>query len=203
MILDPRKIALIIVDVQNDFCPGGALAVPAGDRVVKPLNKIKRFMRSHGSLVIASRCWHLEETIHFKVFSKHCVQKTDGAEFHPDLDTQDALIISKGMRPDEHAFSAFDGISENGNTLEQILRWNKIEVVLVGGLALGVNEYCVAATACDAKRRNWRVVVLKDAVLALKPKDTKRAFDYFVSKNIEVMTTTQAMKKFFSEKAKK
>ena len=161
----PVKKALLIVDVQNDFCPGGSLAVKGGDGVVGPLNmEIQKFL-AKGNLIFASRDWHPKETNHFKTFGgtwpEHCVQGTKGAEFHPDLRLPGGVtIISKGTQKDEDAFSAFQGKDDFGKPLLDILRDNGIEVIYVGGLA---TDYCVKATVLDALKFGFKVKVLMDA----------------------------------------
>src|SRR6201991_264317 len=110
---DGKKRALIVVDVQNDFCPGGTLAVPNGDQVIAPLNGLIEEFLARGEHVYKSRDWHPAEAKHFAAFGGtwpvHCVQKTQGAEFHPDLiDDPRIEIISKGLG-DEDNYSALDG----------------------------------------------------------------------------------------------
>ena len=155
-----ERRALIVVDVQNDFCPGGALAVPHGDEVVAPLNRlIKEFLAS-GDVVVKSRDWHPRQTRHFAEFGGtwpvHCVQNTRGAEFHEDL-TEDPRIkiISKGMG-DEDSYSAFDGTD-----LAKTLRDEGVKEVWVGGLA---TDYCVKNTVLDARREGFSVKVVSDAM---------------------------------------
>lgn len=157
--------ALILVDVQNDFCPGGSLAIPSGDEVVWPLNHEVTGARNNGWMIIAGRDWHPEVSKHFKDFGGvwpiHCVQNTEGARFHPDLDTEGAIIISKGMDPDNvDSYSEFLGITEDGKTLEQLLRESGVTRVLVGGLA---TDFCVKATAIDAANLGFETYILRHA----------------------------------------
>ncbi|HEX8685937.1 MAG TPA: isochorismatase family protein, partial [Pyrinomonadaceae bacterium] len=138
--------ALIVVDVQNDFCPGGSLAVERGDEVVAPLNRlIEEFLR-RGEPVYKSRDWHPARTKHFSAYGgtwpAHCVQGTRGAEFHEDLSRDPRVrVVSKGLG-DEDSYSAFDG-----TTLAEDLRRQGIREVWVGGLA---TDYCVKNTVLDA-----------------------------------------------------
>ena len=108
-----RKRALILVDVQNDFCPGGSLAVPNGDEVVWPLNEMIAYALKNDWLIIASRDWHPAVTKHFKdyggIWPIHCVQNTHGAEFHRNLLISSDTIISKATQADEDGYSAFEG----------------------------------------------------------------------------------------------
>ena len=169
----PNKRALIVVDVQNDFCPGGALAVAQGDEVVAPLNKLIEEFLERGEPVFKSRDWHPEKTRHFAAYGGtwpvHCVQNTKGAEFHPDLiDDMHIRVISKGLG-DEDSYSAFDGTD-----LALQLRRLGIEEVWVGGLA---TDYCVKNTVLDALKEGFRVKALKNAMRAveLKPGDGELA----------------------------
>lgn len=168
-----KRRALIVVDVQNDFCPGGALAVPRGDEVVAPLNELIQEFLSSGEPVYKSRDWHPEKTKHFAAYGGtwpvHCVQGTPGAEFHSKLlDDPRIEIISKGMG-DEDNYSAFDGTD-----LAERLRARGVEEVWVGGLA---TDYCVKNTVLDALKEGFKVKAVEDAMRAveLKPGDGQRA----------------------------
>ncbi|HKC64098.1 MAG TPA: bifunctional nicotinamidase/pyrazinamidase [Pyrinomonadaceae bacterium] len=159
-----KRRALIVVDVQNDFCPGGALAVPAGDEVVAPLNNLIEEFLSRGEPVYKSRDWHPAKTKHFAAYGGtwpvHCVQGTQGAEFHPRLlDDPRIEIISKGMG-DEDNYSAFDGTD-----LEKRLRSRGVEEVWVGGLA---TDYCVKNTVLDALKEGFKVKAIEDAMRAVE-----------------------------------
>jgi nicotinamidase/pyrazinamidase len=171
--LSSDKRALIVVDVQNDFCPGGGLAVAQGDEVVAPLNKLIEEFLERGEPVFKSRDWHPEKTRHFAAYGGtwpvHCVQNTKGAEFHPELiDDLHIRVISKGLG-DEDSYSAFDGTD-----LALQLRRLGVEEVWVGGLA---TDYCVKNTVLDALKEGFRVKALKDAMRAveMKPGDGARA----------------------------
>ena len=144
--------ALIVVDVQNDFCPGGALAVPNGDEVIEPLNWL---MRQH-DLVIATRDWHPGNHSSFAEqggpWPPHCVQDSSGAQLHADLDTSNIdAVVDKGQSVGDEGYSGFDGTE-----LERMLRERGVERVHIGGLAL---DYCVKATALDALRLGFPVTV--------------------------------------------
>lgn len=173
------KTALMIVDVQNDFCPGGALAVPQGDSVVEPLNRaIDRFAAA-GLPILASRDWHPAATSHFRPqggpWPVHCVQHTKGAAFHPQLRLPDsALIISKGMDESSDGYSAFDGTDAASTSLTAILKKLGVTRLCVGGLA---TDYCVKATVMSALHEGFEVVLLIDAVAAvnLQPGDGAQA----------------------------
>ena len=170
--------ALLIVDVQNDFCPGGALAVNDGDKVVAVLNRYIAAFVKQGSPVIASRDWHPRQTKHFKEFGGpwpvHCVQDTPGAAFHPRLKLPPAaIIVSKGMDPDKDSYSAFQAIDEKGRALLDILRDAGVAELWVGGLA---TDYCVKASVLDALK-HCKVKLLIDAIkgVDIHPGDSKKA----------------------------
>lgn len=160
--------ALLIVDVQNDFCPGGALAVPAGDKVVPVLNRLMSLF----PLVVASKDWHPKESVHFKKWPPHCVQGTKGAEFHPDLNAAGIhRTFLKGTKDQDDGYSAFEATSED---LADFLRKKGVTELYVGGLA---TDYCVKASALDADRNGFETFVVEDAVAAVevKPGDGERA----------------------------
>jgi nicotinamidase/pyrazinamidase len=171
--------ALIIIDVQNDFCPGGSLAVTGGNEVVPVLNQyIEQFARAKLP-IFATRDWHPENTRHFKIhgglWPPHCIQGTKGAEFRADLTLPgNVMIVSAGMAPDEEGYSGFDGKDENGAGLADLLRARGVERVFVGGLA---TDYCVKETVLDALRHGFKAVLLEDAVrgVNLRPDDSERA----------------------------
>jgi nicotinamidase/pyrazinamidase len=145
---------LILVDVQKDFCPGGALPIENGDKVVPLLNKWIKAMTDNALPVYASRDWHPQGHISFKEaggqWPVHCVQDTEGAEFHPDLLLPENVIkVTKGVRFDQDQNSAFD---QTGLSFQ--LEHDGIDKVWIGGLALDV---CVFATAIDAKQAGFQV----------------------------------------------
>jgi nicotinamidase/pyrazinamidase len=153
--------ALIVVDVQNDFCPGGALAVANGNAVADPLNRLAH----DASLVVATRDWHPREHGSFAAnggrWPVHCVADTLGAELHPGIDRdQIDLIIDKGQALDSEGYSGFEGTA-----LERLLRERGVDTVHIGGLAL---DYCVKATALDAKRAGFDAVVHREATRAVE-----------------------------------
>ena len=172
---------LLIVDVQNDFCPGGALPVARGDEVVPPLNEYARRFQAAGLPVVVARDWHPPVTRHFTngggVWPPHCIQGTAGAAFHPDLRLPPAaLLVSKGMDPAADGYSAFDAFAEDGRSLAQLLRDLGVRRLFVGGLA---TDYCVRASTEDAVAAGFQVVVLTDAIrgVELQPGDVDRAME--------------------------
>jgi nicotinamidase/pyrazinamidase len=172
MKLDPGTDALVLVDVQVDFCPGGALPVPEGDRVVPPLNAL---LRGGGVLAVATRDWHPPDHCSFASrggpWPVHCVAGTPGATFHPDLDLAriEHVITNKATTRDEEAYSGFQGTG-----LAALLRGRGVRRIFVGGLA---TDYCVKATALDGRKEGFEVYLLADAVRAVdvRPGDGDRA----------------------------
>jgi len=180
----PIKDALIVIDVQNDFCPGGALAVRGGDEVVPVLNRMIDKFAAAGLPIFATRDWHPEKTHHFRAYGGlwpvHCVQGTRGAEFHPGLHLgKDVVVVSAGMLPTEEGYSGFQAVDESGTRLAELLRRKGVERIFIGGLA---TDYCVKHTVLDGLREGFKVVLLVDAVRAvdLVPGDGERAIDEMV-----------------------
>jgi nicotinamidase/pyrazinamidase len=181
MRIDPTRDALVVVDLQNDFCPGGALAVRGGDAIVPVVNRYLDRFGEAGAPVFLTRDWHPPVTAHFQayggVWPPHCVQGTPGAAFHPGLAPPvEAVIVSKGMDPEQDAYSGFQAQDPSGQPLPAILAERGVRRLYVGGLA---TDYCVRATALDALREGFEVVVLADAIGAvdLAPGDGARAID--------------------------
>lgn len=176
-----EKSALIIVDVQKDFCPGGALPVAEGDEVIPLLNEyIRRFKRA-GAAIYATRDWHPSNHVSFKPrggpWPPHCVQETGGAEFHPGLKLPEGTrIISKGSDPDSDAYSGFEGTN-----LDRLLKKGGVRRVFVGGLA---TDYCVKNTVLDALRAGFEVVLLEDASrgVNVRPSDSEEAVEEMTKK---------------------
>lgn len=175
------KDALIIVDVQKDFCPGGALSVPDGDAVVPVLNEyIKRFKEA-GAHIYATRDWHPPNHTSFKEYGgkwpRHCVQNTEGADFHPNLRLpKGTVVISKATEPEMEAYSGFEGTN-----LKMDLEDKGVTRVFVGGLA---TDYCVKSTVLDALELGFEVVLLEDATrgVDLSPGDSERAIKEMMNK---------------------
>jgi nicotinamidase/pyrazinamidase len=188
----PSKDALIVVDVQNDFCPGGTLAVKEGDQVVLVLNRyIDQFTKA-GLPIFATRDWHPEKTSHFITgggpWPPHCIQGSQGAQFHPDLKLPpDTVVVSAGMGSDEDGYSGFLGRDDSGVKLVDLLRQRGIERILVGGLA---TDYCVKHTVLDGLKEGFKVVLLANSVrgVNLKPGDSERAIEEMLRAGAEVAT---------------
>ena len=184
------KQALIVVDVQNDFCPGGTLAVAHGDEVVEPLNELIDEFLERGDPVYKSRDWHPPTTKHFEKYGGtwpvHCVQNTKGAEFHPALrDDPRIHVISKGIG-DTDCYSAFDETDLAAQLHEQ-----GVEEVLVGGLA---TDYCVKSTVIAAIDNGFKVKALKNAMrgVELQPGDSDRAIEEMRAAGAQIVSTHSA-----------
>lgn len=154
--------ALLLVDVQNDFCPGGALPIPEGDRVVPVLNRWIAAARQKGTPIYASRDWHPlghpSFTSEGGQWPPHCIQDTIGAEFHPDLQLPaEAIIVTKGTRFDQDQYSAFD---QTG--LDQRLKRDGVKRLWAGGLA---QDVCVAASVLDARALGYSVHLIPEGSL--------------------------------------
>ena len=162
--------ALILVDIQNDFCPGGALAVTEGDQIVSVVNRLMpRF-----PLVVSTQDWHPANHISFKErggpWPPHCVQGTRGADLHPDLKT-DAIAhyFRKASSPDKDDYSEFAGTDDRGRTLDEALRSYGVKRLFVAGLA---TDYCVLETVLDGLKHGYEVFVVADATRAVNVKPT-------------------------------
>jgi len=189
------KNALIVVDVQNDFCPGGALPVTEGDQVVSPLNRYIAKFEQAGSPIFATRDWHPVKTSHFNTsggpWPPHCIQGSPGAEFHPALKLpSETVIVSAGMGPDEDGYSGFLGRDANGNKLVDLLRQRGVQRIFVGGLA---TDYCVKHTVLDGLKEDFKVVLLTDSVrgVNLQPDDSARAIKEMLNAGDEMAADLQ------------
>ncbi len=168
-----RGSALVIVDVQTDFMPGGALPVPTGDEVVPVLNSYIELFDRLGRPIVATRDWHPPDHVSFRPrgpWPPHCVQGTEGAKFHPDLRLPaDVIIVSKATEPDREAYSGFEGTE-----MAEGLRALRVRRLFVGGVA---TDYCVKATVLDGLKLGFEVFVLTDAIrgVDVNPGDSERA----------------------------
>ncbi len=174
------KKALIIVDVQNDFCPGGALAAPDGDQVVPVINQLV----DHFDYVLASKDWHPSDTVHFQKWPVHCVAGTPGAEFHPQLRTDKIdQVLLKGTDNKDDGYSAFEATNVD---LAQWLKEHDVEEVYVTGLT---TEYCVKSTALDAAKNGFKTYVIRDAVRPVNPADEAAAYRDMEEASIQLITS--------------
>jgi len=171
--------ALLIVDVQNDFCPGGALEVPGGGQIIPVINKLSQKFdvviqtqdwhpKKHSSFASSHSCKEPYETINMPygeqvLWPDHCVQGSQGAQFHPDLDTQRSqLIVRKGFRKEIDSYSAFYENDDTTSTgLSGYLRERDIDKLYVVGLA---TDFCVKWSVLDGLKKGFRITVVQDAV---------------------------------------
>jgi nicotinamidase/pyrazinamidase len=186
-----KRDALILVDLQNDFLPGGSLGVPAGHTVILPLNRCTAEFQRLGLPIFATRDWHPPDHCSFQPqggpWPPHCVAWTRGAEFAAQLLVPtSARIISKATAAKTEAYSAFQGTD-----LAAQLKDLRCTRVLVGGLA---TDYCVKATALDARRAGLDVIVFEDAVRAvnLQPGDEQRALEEMTDGGVQ-LTSVERM----------
>lgn len=199
--------ALIIVDVQNDFCPGGALPVPEGDQVVPIINRLQPAFE----VVIATQDWHPAEHVSFAcnhlgkkvgevievdgieqiLWPAHCVQNTPGAAFHPGLDTSRvAHIVRKGTDPRVDSYSGFfDNARRRDTGLAELLRRLGVDEVAICGLA---TDYCVKFTALDAQELGFKTSVIVDACrgVGLKPEDIPQALREMEARGVRILEST-------------
>ena len=180
------------MDVQQDFCPGGALPVPTGDRIVPVLNRYLADAIEHHLPIYASRDWHPGVTNHFKPYGgewpPHCIQHSEGARFHPELRLPPTTtVISKGDDPQKPGYSAFEGRTTDGESFLEDVRRRGVERLYVGGLA---TDYCVRASVLDARRAGLEVAILTDAIAGIDagPGDVNRAIAEMRDAGAEVTT---------------
>ena len=177
------KTALVIVDVQNDFCEGGSLAVDGGERVA---DTISTFIHDRGgdyAMIVATRDWHVDPGDHFSdapdyvdTWPPHCVAETDGARFHQNLNNATAfldavdVVVSKGAN--DAAYSGFEGIAPQGETLDELLQAGGVTNLDVVGLA---TDHCDRATALDGRRNGYEVRLLTSMCAGVDPTTTEAA----------------------------
>lgn len=175
--IDSTRVGLLIVDVQKDFCPGGALPVPDADRVVRALNRHIGDAGAHGAIVYASRDWHPAISTHFAPnggpWPPHCVQGSDGARFHPGLRLPaTAVLVTKGEDPGGAGYSVFEGHTPDGKPFLTDVRERGIHHLYVGGLA---TDYCVKQSVLDALSAGLQVSILEDAIAGVDADASARA----------------------------
>lgn len=175
---------LIIVDVQRDFCPGGALPAAEGNAIVPVINGLMdRF-----DYIVASKDWHPAQTVHFEKWPVHCVRGSEGAKFHKQLNVEKINeVVLKGTGNTDDGYSAFEGTNVD---LSSWLRKNKVTDVYVCGIA---TEYCVMATATDAMKNGFRTTVIIDAIAAVEaqPGDTEKALNAMKESGLSMVNRKQ------------
>ncbi|MCL2704609.1 MAG: bifunctional nicotinamidase/pyrazinamidase [Spirochaetaceae bacterium] len=179
------KKALIIVDMQNDFCPGGSLAVKEGDKIVSVINQYIKQFKDEDEVIVFTRDWHPADHCSFKEYGgmwpSHCVAETKGAKFHQDIYVPEkSFIVSKADTASKDAYSGFEA-----TLLDSQLKKLNIEEVWVCGLA---TDYCVASTVMDALKLGYKVKILSDAIAAVDVSagDGEKAIAKMVSQGAEV-----------------
>jgi len=171
--------ALLIVDPQNDFCPGGSLGVPDGDLVMPVLNQWAAAAERDGAPIYISRDWHPRRTTHFAEFGgvwpPHCIVGTRGAEFHPEFEAPaSAIVVSKGIGEHDDDYSAFHARLDDGTRLSELLRARGVDSLYVMGLA---TDYCVKESVLMGLQHGFKMSVVAEGIRAvnLKPTDGEQA----------------------------
>ncbi|MCL2440542.1 MAG: nicotinamidase [Treponema sp.] len=194
MNINPNRTLLLIVDVQNDFCPGGALAVNDGDAVAAPLNALSAALTARGGRAAATQDWHNAEHSSFLQWPCHCVQGTKGAEFHPNLDLNPVtIIIRKGFRQELDSYSAFfENDSSTATGLEGCIKQTNIETVIIGGLA---TDYCVLYSAMDSRRLGFNTIVVTDAIRGVNQPEgsAEKAIETMKANGIQFYTSQEIL----------
>lgn len=193
MKVELNDAALILVDIQNDFCPGGALAVNEGDQIVPAVNRlIPEF-----PLVISTQDWHPANHISFKErggpWPPHCVQDTRGAELHSDLKTDTiAHYFRKASSLDKDDYSEFAGKDDRGRTLDEVLRSHGVHKLCVVGLA---TDYCVLETVLDGLKHDYEVFAVTDAMRAVNvnPADGEEALQKMATSGAHLVTSDEVL----------
>jgi nicotinamidase/pyrazinamidase len=187
------EACVLAVDVQNDFCPEGSLAVKHGDEVVQPINRMFMLANDMGWKKAASRDWHPTSTAHFDAWPKHCIQETPGAEFEQRLNLRGVTVFSKGMSEKDDGYSPFEGVDQEGKTLDQFL--GNARRIYIGGLA---TDYCVRAAVLDAIKKEYEVYLLLDAIRAvdISAGDGERAIKEMKKAGATITDTGTVFKEF-------
>lgn len=203
--------ALLLVDLQNDFCVGGSLAVPEGSQTVKVANQLIALFQSQGRKIIATQDWHpadhgsfasVQNTTPFQQgtlagltqtwWPDHCIQQSPGAEFHPQLDIAAAsLITQKGCQQEIDSYSAFFDNGHRHNTgLDEWLRQHHVSSLVIMGLA---TDYCVKYTVLDALTLGYHVIVITEGCrgVNLQPSDSEQALQEMAKAGARLMTSIE------------
>jgi nicotinamidase/pyrazinamidase len=176
--------ALVIVDLQNDFCPGGALSTPYGDKIVPVINRIM----DQFPLVLASKDWHPGDSTHFEIWPVHCVANTRGAELHPNLNQEKIQdILLKGTSGKDDGYSAFEATNID---LVSYLKSKGVKQLFVTGLT---TEYCVKATALSSLQHGFETYLVTDAVEGVRAKegDVETALEEMKQKGVKMITSSE------------
>ena len=190
------KKALLVVDIQIDFCPGGALGVQEGDQIIPTVNNYIDLFLKKRLPIFVSRDWHPQNSKHFKnaggPWPIHCVQNTKGAEFYPDFQVpEQAIVLSKGTDPELDGYSVFEAHDSKSKPFIELLNEMGIEELYIAGIA---TDYCVRMTSLDAFNNGFAVHVLTDAIKGVDKADSERAIDEIVAKNGKLKTFSEVSK---------
>lgn len=193
MKINLQNSALVLVDIQNDFCPGGALAVEEGDQIVEVVNRVM----SRFPLVISTQDWHPANHISFEAqggrWPPHCLQGSHGAELHPALNTQTiAHYFRKASLPTKDDYSEFQGQDEQGRSLDQVLKSYDVRRIFVVGLA---TDYCVLATVLEGLKLGFEVYAVTDAMRAVnvEPEDGIKALRQMSAAGAVLVTSNEIL----------
>ena len=173
--------ALVIVDLQNDFLPGGALPAPDGNRIIPEINR----MMDQFDLVVASRDWHPKESIHFDRWPPHCIKETEGAAYPEELNSEKInKEFLKGTGDNDDGYSAFEATSSN---LDAYLKENDVDELYCCGLT---TEYCVKSTALDGVKNGYKTHVIQKATAGVKanPGDEEKAYREMEKAGVKIIT---------------
>lgn len=187
--------ALLVVDIQNDFCPSGALGVQEGDQIIPIVNEYVELFLRNQLPVFVSRDWHPRDTSHFKAsggpWPPHCVQNTWGAKFHPDFQVPDqAIVLSKGTNPQLDGYSVFEAHDSTDKSFNELLEEMGIRELYIAGIA---TDYCVRMTSLNAVDYGLTVNVLTDAIKGVDKEDSQRAIAEIVTKKGKLKTYSQVL----------
>lgn len=176
--------ALLIVDLQNDFLPGGALPAPEGDRIIPVINGIM----DEYDLVIASRDWHPGDSNHFERWPPHCIRNTEGASYPEGFDKEKiGMELLKGTSNEDDGYSAFEATNAD---LDEYLKKNGVSQLFLAGLT---TEYCVKSTALDAVKNGYETTVIADATAGVKenPGDEAQAYREMHEAGVRILRLSQ------------
>jgi len=184
------KQALVVVDLQNDFCPGGALGVRDGDQIIPAVNRYVELFLNKSLPVFVSRDWHPKTSKHFQEaggpWPPHCIQNTSGANFHDDFRVPDqAIVLSKGIDPELDGYSVFEAQDLHGNCFKDLLDEMGVKELFIGGIA---TDYCVRMTSLDGLNNGFDIHVLTDAIKGVDEMASQQTIKEIVGKNGNLKT---------------
>ncbi len=187
------KKALLVVDIQNDFCPSGALGVQEGQTIIPILNRCIRYFEEKNLPIFVTRDWHPKITKHFSQFGgewpEHCIAGSAGAQFHPSFELpKEALVLSKGMDPETDSYSALQATDTSGTLFPDLLKKLGVTEIYVAGLA---TDYCVKYSVLDALKEGLKVFVLTDAIAGVNRQrgDSRKALEEMVRNGAKEITS--------------